>query len=149
VQDVLAGHSPYEGVCACLCLTVCACLCLTVCARALARPQGPEAAAVVAALAPGTDLKTMYFSDFRTFDVAGIPCWVTRTGCAARRVPNTHGLACGDVLGEPSRRAASRVNGTAQRPASNFEALLHRSAAQPARTQRDDRLPSSCALRRV
>lgn len=42
-------------------------------------PQGPAAAEVVAGLSK-EDLSKMYFSDFRTFDVAGIPCWLTRTG---------------------------------------------------------------------
>lgn len=49
--------------------------------RSLLALQGPAAAEVVAGLvAPGVDLKAMYFSDFKPIDLGGIPCWVTRTG---------------------------------------------------------------------
>ena len=48
--------------------------------RALLALQGPEAAAVLGPLAPALDLKTMLFSHFARADVAGAPCWVTRTG---------------------------------------------------------------------
>lgn len=52
--------------------------------RSLLALQGPAAHQVLRALAPGTNLSTMFFSDFRNFDVAGIPCWVTRTGWVER-----------------------------------------------------------------
>lgn len=48
--------------------------------RSLLALQGPAAAGVLKRGAPDQDIDKMYFSDFKTFDVFGIPCWVTRTG---------------------------------------------------------------------
>lgn len=47
--------------------------------RALLALQGPNAAPTVQKLT-SVDLSKMYFSNFATFDIAGISCWVTRTG---------------------------------------------------------------------
>lgn len=46
--------------------------------RALLALQGPAAEAVLAALAP--EVAAMTFMTFRTLDIAGIPCFVTRSG---------------------------------------------------------------------
>ena len=49
--------------------------------RALLALQGPDAAAVLAPLAPALDLPTLFFSHFARAPVAGSPdVWVTRTG---------------------------------------------------------------------
>lgn len=47
--------------------------------RGLLALQGPSASKVVQALT-SKDLSKFYFGNFDRFDVAGIPCWVTRTG---------------------------------------------------------------------
>lgn len=47
--------------------------------RSLLALQGPAAAEVVQAMTK-ENLKDMYFSHFRRFEVNGAPCWVTRTG---------------------------------------------------------------------
>jgi len=47
--------------------------------RSLLALQGPNAAPTVQKLT-SVDLSKMYFSNFATFDIAGISCWVTRTG---------------------------------------------------------------------
>jgi len=47
--------------------------------RTLLALQGPNAAACVQALTK-EDLSKMYFSNFRPFQIAGVDCWVTRTG---------------------------------------------------------------------
>ncbi len=49
--------------------------------RGLLALQGPSAASVLQALTQ-KNLSTFYFSQFDRFDIAGIPCWVTRTGYA-------------------------------------------------------------------
>ncbi len=46
--------------------------------RALLALQGPEAAAVMSAQAPGAE--KLGFMSFATMTVAGLPCWVTRSG---------------------------------------------------------------------
>lgn len=48
--------------------------------RALLALQGPAAMPALQALAKGQDLSKFFFGMFGRFDVAGIPCWVTRTG---------------------------------------------------------------------
>jgi aminomethyltransferase len=47
--------------------------------RALLALQGPSAAKVLQSMTQ-QDLSKFYFGNFARFDVAGIPCWVTRTG---------------------------------------------------------------------
>jgi glycine cleavage system aminomethyltransferase T len=47
--------------------------------RSLLALQGPNAAPTVQKLT-SVDLSKMFFSNFASFDIAGIPCWVTRTG---------------------------------------------------------------------
>lgn len=47
--------------------------------RSLLALQGPNAAPCIQALTK-EDLSKMYFSNFKTFEIAGIECWVTRTG---------------------------------------------------------------------
>jgi aminomethyltransferase len=54
--------------------------------RSLLAVQGPQAAAVVGALGVSSasaspfDLSKFYFGNFARVSVAGVPCWVTRTG---------------------------------------------------------------------
>lgn len=50
--------------------------------RSLLALQGPKAVEV---LQPHTDadLSKLYFSNFIRVDIAGIPCFLTRTGCAS------------------------------------------------------------------
>ncbi len=50
--------------------------------RALLALQGPAAAETLAPLVD-IDLTKMVFSNFAKLDIAGIPCYLTRTGCAA------------------------------------------------------------------
>jgi hypothetical protein len=47
--------------------------------RALLALQGPSAAKVLQGMTK-QDLSKFYFGNFARFDVAGVPCWVTRTG---------------------------------------------------------------------
>lgn len=47
--------------------------------RALLALQGPSAMKVLQGMTKH-DLSKFYFGNFARFDVAGIPCWVTRTG---------------------------------------------------------------------
>ena len=50
--------------------------------RSLLALQGPAAAEVLGPLMD-LDLKAFYFSQFAKPDIAGIPCFLTRTGCAS------------------------------------------------------------------
>ena len=47
--------------------------------RALLALQGPAAAETLQPLVD-IDLSKVYFSDFNKLDIAGIPCYLTRTG---------------------------------------------------------------------
>jgi aminomethyltransferase len=47
--------------------------------RGLLALQGPSAPAVLQKLT-SADLSKLYFGNFARFDIAGVPCWVTRTG---------------------------------------------------------------------
>jgi len=47
--------------------------------RGLLALQGPSAAKVLQAMTK-QDLSKFYFGNFARFEVAGVPCWVTRTG---------------------------------------------------------------------
>jgi aminomethyltransferase len=47
--------------------------------RALLALQGPAASKVLQGLT-AFDLSKFYFGNFARFEVAGAPCWVTRTG---------------------------------------------------------------------
>lgn len=94
--------------------------------RSLLALQGPAAHEVVAALAPGVDLKAMYFSDFRTFDIAGIPCWVTRTGYTGEdgfeiSVPSTRAVELTEKLLANSR---VKLSGLGPRDSLRLEAGL-------------------------
>ncbi|EFJ41696.1 hypothetical protein VOLCADRAFT_107582 [Volvox carteri f. nagariensis] len=94
--------------------------------RSLLALQGPAAKDVLGALAPGVDLAAMYFSDFRTFDVAGIPCWVTRTGYTGEdgfeiSVPSTHAVALAEKLTASER---VRLAGLGPRDSLRLEAGL-------------------------
>jgi len=64
--------------------------------RALLALQGPAAAAVMRRLAPGSE--DMAFMSFRTLSVAGISCWVSRSGYTGEdgfeiSLPNAHAEA--------------------------------------------------------
>lgn len=48
--------------------------------RSLLALQGPAAPEALQPHLKDLDLKKFYFSDFTTLDIAGIPCWLTRTG---------------------------------------------------------------------
>jgi aminomethyltransferase len=48
--------------------------------RSLLALQGPASHEVLQGLVKGLDLNKFYFSNFARVDVAGVPCWVTRTG---------------------------------------------------------------------
>jgi len=70
--------------------------------RSLLALQGPNAAPTVQKLT-SVDLSKMYFSNFATFDIAGISCWVTRTGYTGEdgfeiSVPNKDALALTEAL---------------------------------------------------
>ena len=70
--------------------------------RSLLALQGPAAAETLAPLVD-VDLSKMFFSNFAKLDIAGIPCYLTRTGCAALfggcfvAKEQTAGMAC-DVV---------------------------------------------------
>ncbi|PNW85588.1 hypothetical protein CHLRE_03g193750v5 [Chlamydomonas reinhardtii] len=95
--------------------------------RSLLALQGPAAAEVVAGLvAPGVDLKAMYFSDFKPIDLGGIPCWVTRTGYTGEdgfeiSVPNSHAVALAEKLTANKR---VRMAGLGPRDSLRLEAGL-------------------------
>ena len=50
--------------------------------RGLLALQGPSAAPVLQSLVD-IDLSGLYFSNFAKTDIAGVPSWITRTGCVA------------------------------------------------------------------
>lgn len=54
--------------------------------RSLLALQGPAAAEVLGPLMD-LDLKAFYFSQFAKPDIAGIPCFLTRTGFGAPLIP--------------------------------------------------------------
>ncbi|KAG2483828.1 hypothetical protein HYH03_017351 [Edaphochlamys debaryana] len=96
--------------------------------RSLLALQGPAAHEVLGPLmgAKASDLKTFYFSDFRSFDIAGIPCWVTRTGYTGEdgfeiSVPSTHAVALTEKLLANSR---VRLAGLGPRDSLRLEAGL-------------------------
>jgi aminomethyltransferase len=77
--------------------------------RSLLAVQGPKAADVLAQLGVTTssgspfDLSKFYFGNFARVNVAGIPCWVTRTGYTGEdgfevSVPNAQAVALAEKL---------------------------------------------------
>jgi len=48
--------------------------------RSLLALQGPAAHETLQPLLKDLDLNKFYFSNFAILDIAGIPCWLTRTG---------------------------------------------------------------------
>lgn len=48
--------------------------------RSLLAVQGPAAHDALQPLLKDLDLNSFYFSNFAILDIAGIPCWLTRTG---------------------------------------------------------------------
>jgi aminomethyltransferase len=77
--------------------------------RSLLAVQGPKASDVLAELGVTTssgapfDLSKFYFGNFARVNIAGIPCWVTRTGYTGEdgfevSVPNDHALALAEKL---------------------------------------------------
>ena len=50
--------------------------------RSLLALQGPAAVETMQPLVD-IDLSKVYFSDFHKLNIAGIPCYLTRTGCAS------------------------------------------------------------------
>ena len=54
--------------------------------RALLALQGPAAAAVLQPLVD-LDLNGLFFSGFVKHNIDGVPSYITRTGCARRRLP--------------------------------------------------------------
>lgn len=62
--------------------------------RSLLALQGPAAVETLAPLVD-IDLSKVYFSDFHKLDIAGIPCYLTRTGCATSfTTVLSHGPRC-------------------------------------------------------
>lgn len=82
--------------------------------RSLLALQGPNAAPCIQALT-SSDLSSMYFSNFRSMQIAGIDCWVTRTGytgedgfeisvsAATQRRATTERLTCARAAGRCGR----------------------------------------------
>ena len=93
--------------------------------RALLALQGPKAAAALQGLTK-LDLSKFYFGAFATADLAGIPCFVTRTGYTGEdgfeiSVPNERAVELTEKLmgtgkvhlaGARCRRAVSRMRST-------------------------------------
>jgi len=93
--------------------------------RALLALQGPAAAPTLQALTK-EDLSKMYFSNFKRFDVKGIPVWVTRTGYTGEdgfeiSVPNTHAVQLAEALVSNS---AVKLAGLGARDSLRLEAGL-------------------------
>ena len=61
--------------------------------RSLLALQGPAA---IETLGPLTDLDmgSFYFSHFAKPEIAGIPCYLTRTGCASRHGMHARPFLC-------------------------------------------------------
>lgn len=57
--------------------------------RALLALQGPSAAAVLQDMVD-LDLSKLYFSGFVKSDIAGVPSFITRTGCGLHPCSTTH-----------------------------------------------------------
>lgn len=95
--------------------------------RALLALQGPEAAAVLQRHV-GFDLSSFYFSNFKKADIAGSPCYITRTGYTGEdgfelSIPNDDALALARALvGEPEGRV--RLCGLGARDSLRLEAGL-------------------------
>jgi aminomethyltransferase len=101
--------------------------------RALLAVQGPKAAEALASLGVATaggapfDLSKFYFGSFARVGIAGIPCWVTRTGYTGEdgfevSVPNAHALALAERLA--ADRARVRFAGLGPRDSLRLEAGL-------------------------
>lgn len=93
--------------------------------RSLLALQGPKAASVLSALVD-TDLSTMYFGNFAEMEVAGHPCFVTRTGYTGEdgfeiSVPDENAAALAATLLDDS---AVEWAGLAARDALRLEAGL-------------------------
>ncbi len=57
--------------------------------RSLLALQGPAAVETMQPLVD-VDLSKVYFSDFHKLNIAGIPCYLTRTGCASTSLKVYH-----------------------------------------------------------
>lgn len=58
--------------------------------RSLLALQGPAAHETLQPLLKDLDLNKFYFSNFALLDIAGIPCWLTRTGSVADTILLSH-----------------------------------------------------------
>jgi len=93
--------------------------------RSLLALQGPQAAAALQGLTK-EDLSKLYFSNFKRFDVAGAPCWVTRTGYTGEdgfeiSVPASHAVGLAEKLVADAR---VKLAGLGARDALRLEAGL-------------------------
>lgn len=93
--------------------------------RALIALQGPEAAAVLQPLVKD-DLSKIYFGMFRKLDIAGAPCFLTRTGYTGEdgfelSIPNDAVLGIAEKLVADSR---TRMTGLGARDSLRLEAGL-------------------------
>eukprot|EP00955_Chlamydomonas_euryale_P030822 324334-Chlamydomonas_euryale.AAC.9 len=93
--------------------------------RGLLAVQGPKAVQAVQALT-SADLSKLYFSNFRSMDIAGAPVWVTRTGYTGEdgfeiSVPNSQIVKLAEaLLAQPD----VKLNGLGSRDSLRLEAGL-------------------------
>jgi aminomethyltransferase len=93
--------------------------------RALLALQGPEAVHVLQPLVK-EDLSKVYFSNFRKLDIAGAPCFLTRTGYTGEdgfelSIPNDSVLSIAEALMKDGR---VRLSGLGARDSLRLEAGL-------------------------
>lgn len=96
--------------------------------RALLALQGPKAAAVLASVC-ALPLNAFYFSHFAKADVAGVPCWITRTGYTGEdgfelSIPGEAAPAVAKALLAAEGGATTRWAGLGARDALRLEAGL-------------------------
>ncbi|DBB11168.1 TPA: hypothetical protein ACH3X3_006622 [Trebouxia sp. C0006] len=94
--------------------------------RSLLALQGPAAHETLQPLLKDLDLNKFYFSNFSILDIAGIPCWLTRTGYTGEdgfeiSVPDSHALELAQKLLESER---VKLTGLGSRDALRLEAGL-------------------------
>ncbi|DBA76327.1 TPA: hypothetical protein ACH3X1_010039 [Trebouxia sp. C0004] len=94
--------------------------------RSLLALQGPAAHETLQPLLKDLDLNTFYFSNFAILDIAGIPCWLTRTGYTGEdgfeiSVPDSHAVELAQKLLESER---VKLTGLGSRDALRLEAGL-------------------------
>lgn len=96
--------------------------------RALLALQGPKAAGLLATVSD-VPLNTFYFSHFAKADVAGVPCWITRTGYTGEdgfelSIPADAATTVAAALLQAQGGAVARWAGLGARDALRLEAGL-------------------------